>query len=276
MELVLLYAASLIATFIGWYLCVKISRPIPRGVLRATIIAFFCSPGILIGHGIGVAPTLFALFVQPPIYTLVSMLIVWVIALAVIFAVPALRHDRSKWPPTIETVFLNAYLVKFVFFGVVTAALLQATIFADRSYGVWIEVVKFGIFFAAAVINCVLCYWIVRRRQANPFFTPLLFASPSLLVSAPTVALMWYGGGAFGGLIGSGRQRAACWLAFIVFSLLAVNSVNRIFAAANAPAHVTIGGGVAGNAALAAVFAILAIAPWVLYRLRQKRERSIC
>lgn len=264
MGLIFLYAASLIATFVGWYACVKIPAPIPRGILRATIIAFFCSPGILIGHGIGVAPTLFALFVQPPVFTLGSMLIVWIIALGVIFGIPALRNDRSEWPPAIDAIFLNAYLFKFVFFGLTTAILLQATILADQSQGIWLQVVKYGIFFAGAIINFILCYWITRLRQANPLLTPLLFAVPSLLVSAPTLALMWYGGGAVGGLYGSGRQRGARWIALIVFSLLAINSANRIYAAANAPAHVTIGGGVLGNAAMATLFAILAIAPWVI------------
>lgn len=273
MGLVFLYALSLIATFVGWYLCVIIPKPIPRGILRATIIACLCSPGILIGHGIGVAPTLFALFVQPSIFTLGSILIVWIITLGVIFGVPALRNDRSEWPPTIEAIFLNAYRVKFIFFGVIAATLLQATIYADQSFGIWIEIGKYGIFFASAGINLILCFWITRRRQANPFLTPLLFAVPSLLVSAPTVALMWYGGGATGGLIGGGRQRTACWLAFIVFSLLTVNSCYRIYAAATAPAHVTIGGGVLGNAALAGVFAVLAVAPWIFY-WRQRKENA--
>ncbi len=270
MGLIFLYAASLIATFLGWYLCVRIPRPIPRGVLRATIVAFFCSPGILIGHGIGVAPTLFALFVQPPVFTLGSMLVVWIISLAIIFGIPALRNDRSKWPPTVEEIFLNAYLVKFVFFGVIVATLLQATILADQSSGIWIAVVTYGLFFAGAIANLILCYWITRIRQANPLLTPLLFAAPSLLVSAPTLALMWYGGGAFGGLLGSGRQRSARWIALITFSLLAINSAYRIYAAANAPAHVTIGGGVLGNAAMAMVFIVLAIAPWVLYWRQQR------
>lgn len=274
MGLIVIYAMSLIATFVAWYLCLIISKPIPRGVLRATIIAFLCSPGILIGHGIGVAPTLFALFVQPPIFTLGSILVVWIITLGVIFAVPALRNDRSEWPPTIEAIFLNAYLVKFAFFGVIAAILLQATIHADQSLGIWIEVVKYGIFFAGAFINLLLCRWVARVRPANPWLTPMLFAAPSLLVSAPTVALMWYGGGAVGGLIGCGRQRGASWIALIVFSLLATNSTYRIYAAATAPAHVTIGGGVLGNAAMAAVFAILAIAPWIILHRKDEKNRS--
>jgi len=150
--------------------------------------------------------------------------------------------------------------------GVIVATLLQATIFADQSTGIWIDFVKYGIFFAGAIVNSLLCYWLTRCRQANPLLAPALFAAPSLLVSAPTVALMWYGGGAFGGLIGSGRRRSARWIALIVFSLLTINSAYRIYAAANAPAHVTIGGGVVGNAAMALVFAILAVAPWVILR----------
>ena len=61
MNLTLIYAASLTATFIAWYLSNIVPARIPRGILRATIIALLCSPGIMIGHGFGVAPTLFAL-----------------------------------------------------------------------------------------------------------------------------------------------------------------------------------------------------------------------
>ncbi|MCH6573735.1 MAG: hypothetical protein IH795_00815 [Bacteroidetes bacterium] len=43
-----------------------------------------------------VAPTLFVLYAQPSIFTFGSMLIVWIIALGVIFGVPALRNDRSE------------------------------------------------------------------------------------------------------------------------------------------------------------------------------------
>lgn len=272
MGLIALYAASLIATFMAWYICLRIPKPIPRGIIRATIVAVLCSPGILVGHGIGIAPTLFALYVQPPIFTLGSILIVWIIALCIIFGVPALRNDRSEWPPSAEIVFLRAYAVKFVFFGVVAAILLQAMIFADPWVGWTAETVKYSVFFASAICNFTLCYWASRLRQVNPLLTPLLFAVPSLLIAPPTLALMWYGGGAIGGLIGSGRARSACWISLGVFSLLAINSANRIHLAATAPAHVTIGGGVAGNAVLAAVFAVLAIAPWLLYWWRQKKD----
>ena len=84
---------------------------------------------------------------------------------------------------------------------------------------------------------------------------------------------MWYGGGAIGGLIGVGRQRSACWVSLGVFSILFANSVYRIYAAAVAPAHVTIGGGVGGNAVMAAVFFVLGLAPWLLL-WRQKPTKD--
>jgi len=267
MNLTLLYAASLIATFVAWYLCNLVPARIPRGILRATIISLLCSPGILIGHGIGVAPTLFALYVQPSIFTFGSMLIIWVISLGVIFGVPALRTAQYKWPPSAADVFLRAYPVKFVFFGLVAALMMQAFIFSDHRRELWLVVLMYGVFFTGAVINLALCYWVNRLKQANALLTPMLFAAPALLVAAPTLALMWYGGGAIGGLVGDRRYRGACWISLGVFSLLFINSAYRVYAAAVAPAHVTIGGGVAGNAVMAVVFAVLAIAPWlVLWR----------
>ena len=88
------------------------------------------------------------------------------------------------------------------------------------------------------------------------------------------MALLWYGGGAIGGLIGDGQQRRACWMSFGVFSLLFANSAYRVYAAAVAPAHVTIGGGVAGNAVMAAVFVVLGIAPWLILRRQCRPEAS--
>ena len=273
MNLTLIYAASLMATFVAWHLCVIVPAHIPRGILRATIIALLCSPGILIGHGFGVAPTLFVLYVQPSVFTFASMLIVWIIALGVIFGVPSLRNDRSKWPPSAEDVFLGAYTVKFVFFGVIAATLMQAFIFSDQRGELWLVVLKYVLFFAGAIFNLAFCHWVTRSKQANPLVTPVLFAIPSLLVSPPTLALMWYGGGAIGGLIGVGRQRSACWVSLGVFSILFANSVYRIYAAAVAPAHVTIGGGVGGNAVMAAVFFVLGLAPWLVLR-RQKPTKD--
>ncbi len=274
MNLTLIYAASLAATFVAWYLCIIVPAPIPRGILRATIIAFLCSPGILIGHGIGVAPTLFALYVQPSVFTFGSMLIVWIIALGVIFGVPALRNDRSKWPPSADDIFLRAHRVKFVFFGVVAATLMQAFILADQRREVWRVAFTYGLFFTGAILNLALCYWAARSKHANPLVTPVLFAAFALVVAPPPLALMWYGGGAIGGLIGDGRQRHACWISVGVFSLLFANSAYRVYAAAVAPAHVTIGGGVAGNAVMAAVFVVLGIAPWLMLRLQNRPEAN--
>jgi len=269
MNLVLIYAASLVATFVAWFLCNIIPARIPRGILRATIISFLCSPGVLIGHGIGVAPTLFVLYMQPSIFTFGSMLIVWIIALGVIFGVPALRTAQYEWPPSAADIFLRAHTVKFVFFGVVAATMMQAFIFADQRRELWLVALMYGLFFAGALFNLALCYWANRSKQTNALLTPMLFAAPSLLVSAPTLALMWYVGGAVGGLVGDRRYRGACWISLGVFSLLFANSAYRVYAAAVAPAHVTIGGGVAGNAVMAVVFAILGVAPWLVLRRRK-------
>ncbi len=274
MSLTAIYAASLVATFVAWYLCTLIPNRPARGILRAAVIAFLCSPGILVGHGFGVAPTLFALYVQPSIFTFGPMLMVWIIALGVIFGVPALRNDRGQWPPSAKEIFLGFYAGKFVLFGIVAALLIGALIYAGQRRSLWVVTLKYGLFFAAAGINLALCYWAARAKQAKPLLTPLFFSAPALLATAPTVAFMWYGAGAIGGLIGSGSQRIASWIALGVFGLLSANSMFRIYLAATAPPHVTIGGGVAGNAAMAAVFAVLAILPWWMLKLRAQTEAN--
>ena len=275
MNLKLIFAASLIATFVAWYVCCLIPRRTLRGILRATFIALLCSPGIIIGHGFAVVPSLFALYVQPSIFTLGPMLIVWVIALGIIFGVPALRNHSSTWPSSAEDIFLRAYVPKFVFFGIVSAVLMLALIYTDQKRAMWVIALKYGLFFAGAVINLTLCYWATRVKHARPLLTPLFFAAPALFMTAITVPFMWYGGGAIGGLIGSGRQRLAFWASLCVFALLSVKSTFRMYLAATAPSHVTIGGGVAGNAVMAIVFAAVGIvACWTLRRHGRAESRT--
>ena len=111
--LLLLYAASVVGAFIGWYACGPIKATSIRCVARAGLIAFLCAPGVLVGHGIGVAPTLFALTIQPP-FTLVSIAITWLIALGLIFGIPALRTHQNRWPPSVQEFFFDGYIFKFL------------------------------------------------------------------------------------------------------------------------------------------------------------------
>ena len=104
MNLKLIFAASLVATFVGWYVCSLAPGRTLRGILRATLIALLCSPGIIVGHGFAVVPSLFALYVQPSIFTLGPLLVVWVIALGIIFGVPPLRNHRSAWLPSAKDI----------------------------------------------------------------------------------------------------------------------------------------------------------------------------
>ena len=274
LSLKLIFATSLVAAFVAWYVCSLIPGRTPRCISRATIIALLCSPGIIVGHGFAVVPSLFALYVQPSIFTLGPMSVIWILALTIIFGVPALRNHRSTWPPSAEDIFLRAYAPKFAFFGIVFTVLMLALIYSGQRPALWVVTLKYGLFFAGAVANLTLCYWATRVKQAKPFLTSLFFSAPILLVTAPTVAFMWYGGGAIGGLIGSGRQRTAAWVSLGVFALLFCNALFRIYLAATAPPHVVIGGGVAGNAAMAAVFACVGIMAWLKLRSHAQNKSS--
>ncbi len=261
MSLLFLYAASVIAAFIGWYAFGPIKSRSVRCVVRASLVEFLCAPGVLIGHGVGVAPTLFALTVQPP-FTLISIAIFWVIALALVFGVPALREHQNRWPPSAQAFFIDGYIGKFLLFGLVYGMVLVAVLFADDTYYHVVEGIKYALFFAGAAINFVLCFRAVASKNANPYLVPVLFAAPIFFGAAPTVSLLWYGGGAVGGLAASRRHRLAAQLSTAVLLLLAANSLLRAYRAIDAPPHVTIGGGVAGNAAMAALFIVLAIVAW--------------
>ena len=270
----LILAASLAVAFVAWYGCGPIPGRVPRGMLRATIIALLCSPGVLIGHGFAVVPSLFALYAQPSLFTLGAMLVVWIIALGIIFGVPALRNHRNAWPPSTGDILLSAHAPKFVFFGIVAALLMRTLVYSDQWRAPWGVTLQYGLFFAGAVVNLTLCYWVTRAKQARPFLTPILFAAPVFAVSGATVLFLWYGGGALGGLIASGRQRVAAWVALGVFGLLSANSIFRTYLAATALPHVKIGGGVAGNAALAAVFAGVGLAAWWMLRRHARTGSS--
>ncbi len=274
MNLALIFAVSLVATFVTWYVCSLIPGRVPRGIVRATFIALLCSPGIFVGHGVAVVPSLFALYVQPSIFIFGPMLVVWIIALGIIFGIPALRNHRSTWPPSAEDIFLRAYAPKFVFFGVVAAVLMLALIYSDQRRALWVVALKYGLFFAGAVINLTLCYWATRTKQARPFLTPFFFSAATLFATAPTVAFMWYGAGAIGGLVGSGRQGVAAWVSLGVFALLFASAMFRVYLAATAPSHVVIGGGVTGNGAMAAMFAGLGIVAWWTLRRHAQAESS--
>ena len=267
--LLLIYAASVISAFIGWYACGPIKSTGVRGVARAGLIAFLCAPGVIVGHGIGVVPTLFALIAQPP-FALISIGITWLIALGLIFGIPALRTHQNRWPPSVQEFFIDGYIFKFLLFGLIHAMLMVTVLYADDTrYGV-MQVIRYALFFAGAVINFVLCFRAVTSKNANPYLVPVLFAAPVFFGTAPTVSLLWLGGGAVGSLAARRRHRFAAHISAAVFLLLAANSVVRSYRAIDAPSHVSIEGGVAGNAAMAALFVVLAIASW--WALNRRRE----
>jgi hypothetical protein len=260
MSLILLYAASMAGAFAGWYAFGPIGNRFVRCVARASLIAFLCAPGVLVGHGIGVAPTLFALLVQPSVFTFGSIGIVWLLALVAILGVPALRRQGNGWPPSPRTVFIDGFIGKFLLYGMTYAMILVAVLDASDAY--FVQGIKYALFFGGAAINFALSFHAVRSKSANPYLTPLLFAAPILLGAAPTVSLLWYGGGAAGALVAGRHQRLAAWISIVVCGLLAMNSIERSVRAIDAPPHVRIEGGVTGNAAMAALFVALAIVSW--------------
>lgn len=249
MILIPLYAASVAGAFIGWYVFGSIENTLVRGVLRASVIAFLCAPGVLVGHGLAISPTLFALVVQPSVFTLGSIGIVWLLSLALVFGIPVLRRQQNRLPPSPQIFFINGFVGKFLLFGLTYAMILVGVLYSDASDAYPILGIQYALFFGGAAINYALSYYAVKSKKANPYLTPLLFAVPVLFGARPTVGLLWYGGGAAGALIASRHHRLAAWISVAVFGLLA-------------PSHVTIEGGVAGNAATAALFIVLAIVSW--------------
>jgi len=269
MSMGLVFAGSLAIAFICWYVCGLIPGRTMRGIARATLIAILCSPGVVVGHGFAVVPGLYALAMQPSIFSIGPMVVVWVIAMAIILGGPNLRNHRSTWPPAVKETILKVYPAKFLFLGLIAAVMMRSLIFAGFTGGVWIMLLKYGLFFGGGLFNLWLCYRAVRENKAPPLLVPLAFAAPTLVAASPTVPFVWYAAGAIGGLAGTGRWRNAGWVALGVFALLAGNSLLRTYYAATAESHITIQGGVAGNAAMAALYAIAGIVAWWYLKRRE-------
>jgi hypothetical protein len=272
MSLILLYAFSVIGAFIGWYACGPIRSTAIRSLVRASLIAFLCAPGLLIGHGVGIAPTLFALAVQPSIFTFGSIGIIWLPVLALIFAIPALRGQKNRWPPSAREFFVNGYVGKYLLYGLVYAMLLVSALYADDRSTFAIQGITYALFFSGSVINFALSFYAIRLNHANPYLTPVLFAAPVFFGAAPPVSLLWFGGGAAGAMVACRRHRIAAWISAAVSGALAANFLQRSYRAIDAPSHVSIEGGVAGNAAIAALFVVLAIACW--WRLNRANDKA--
>jgi hypothetical protein len=261
--LILLYFVSVVVAFVGWYACGPISRRSLRAIARATLIAAFCAPGVLIGHGLGVAPTAFALYAQPSVFTLASIGLVWFVALGIVFAIPPLREHRNNWPPSASEIFIRGYPVKFVLFGVMILLIVAAALNFDTHRE---TLVGICIFFVGAMVNFTLCYWAVRLHQARAYVTPAYFAVPSLLGQIFVLGFFWYGCGLTGALVGTGKRRVASWVSLVVTLPMTIVSLERAYSAAHAPSHVVIGGGVAGNLAMAIAFVAIGAAGWWFLR----------
>jgi len=272
----LVLAVSLAAALLAWYACGPITHVGVRGIARAFFIALLCSPVLVIGHGFAVVPSLFGLAVQPSPYSIGPIILVWVIASGVILGVAGLRTHRNAWPPSLHELFLRAYRTKALLFGSIVAVVTIMLLYADDSRSPVIVTAQYGLVLGGSTANLFLCYWLRRRRNASLLVTPVFFAVPGVAAVAPVVPLIWYAGGVIGALIGSGRIKVAMWISSGLFAFLVVNSLMRTYSASIAPAHVTIQGGVAGNAALAAVFASLGFVTWGIlsrmYPLPDKKE----
>ena len=162
---------------------------------------------MIVGHGIGVVPTLFALIAQPS-FALISIGITWLIALGLIFGTPALRTHQNRWPPSVQGLFIDGYIFKFLLFGLLHAMLMVTVLYADETRYGMMQGIGYALFFAGAVINFVLCFRAVTSTNANPYLVPVLFAAPVFFGTAPTVSMLWLGGGTFGSLAACGRQRS--------------------------------------------------------------------
>jgi hypothetical protein len=272
MNLLLLYAGSISAAFLGWYAVGPTKSRNTRCILRASLIAVLCAPGLVIGHGFAVVPTSYALTVQPSVFTLSSIGIVWLVTLGLVFGLPALRRHENRWPPPARELFVDGYIGKYLLFGFVCAVLLGSTVYADDT--LLVQTLRFALFFGGAALSFAFCFQASKLRRANPFLTPALFSVPVFFIAAAPALALWYGTGVAGALVARGLGRIAAWVASGVCALLAANFSERSYRAVDAPAHVRIEGGVAGNAALAALFVGLAVVAWWLLRSRGRNPNT--
>ena len=253
--------ACLVSTFFGWYLLGAVRDERSRNSARALLVALLCSPGVLVGHGIGVAPGVYALFVQPGVFSIGPILVVWLIAMAVIFNTPALRAGPA-WPYTWHQIFVAGHPAKFLLYGVTAVVALNLLSYGGMSRWVWPVVASDLFMLGCALANLLLCQRAEREKSAQVWTIPLWFALPALIVATPTLFAFWYAAGVTGSLWSDGRHATAARVATGALGVLAALYAWRIQLAATAASHVHIPGGVTGNLILSVVCVVAALLAW--------------
>ncbi len=269
----LAFSLSLTLAFVGWHVAGLLAHTGIRAIARATVVAAFCAPSVLVGHGIAVLPGVLGMIVQPSPYTFIPAAITWVSTLGTILWIPALRTSRLSRAFSPAEVFASAYPAKLFFVGLIAYGIPSMTATTELRHWLVTFAAPYGLFLACAAANFALCRLVTRARQTNIYLVPLLFVAPNLLGANPIRPVIWYAAGLIGALVASDRKKPAARLALAAFAALALYAAYRAFVALDAAPHLHISGGVAGNAVSAVAFLLLGIASWLLLRLPAREDR---
>jgi len=251
-----LYAIGLAAAFLGWTVLGWIRSSVGRAVARSVFVALTATPTILAGHGVAVVPAWFLLFEESlhP-FAWIPIGTTTVLGLILVLTIRPLREARTAWPLDVGAVLVRPAYPKALLLGVL-AFLSFAAAYQPISDHWQLQILCLLL---GAGANFAFCHHAARRFQRTGAFLPLFFAGPIGVTSILVYSIAWYIAGFAGQLVASGKAQRALWLGAVTFGVLCVLVTEHTLQAFRARdlSHVTIQGGVAGNASMAMVALLL-------------------
>ena len=266
------FAMGIILTIAGWTWLGFINSGLLRATMRSGLIAVCIAPSVILGEGIGFAPTIILLF--SPNYSKIGLILnlfIWIVGFLFILACPGLRASRTQRPLRLVKELLNPPHFKLFLFGIAAFLLIQGNFRVLHSWGVSIIVM-----FAAILLHYVLCMSASRISGRKSWILALPFSTPILLSGAYFTSAVWFLAGVAGVMISIHEKKKALLMAALASTLMLLSSVQSTLSAIkfkNTP-QIHISGGILGNGILMGAFFICATFFWVFLWKYKKQYQN--
>lgn len=245
------FAIGLALVLVGWIGLGLVRSEVARALVRSGWIALWGAPSVLAGHGVAFVPAYYLLIAEPlhP-FGLIPIASVWVLLAVLTLAIGPLRRLRTERPFDLWRALVHPAYPKLFLYGVEMLLLFGALFepIADH----WQA--QFAFLFAGGAPAYLFCRRAALSFGRKEMVLPLAFAAPIAVSGVFAYAILWYLAGLAGQLVATRRPERALWLGAGTFAVLSLVSVRRTLVATEYRdvSHVTIQGGVAGNAGIAA------------------------
>lgn len=266
------FAIGLALVLVGWVVLGLVRSDVVRALARSGWIALWGAPSVIAGHGVAFVPAYFFLLEEPlhP-FGWIPIGVVWVLAAILTLSIGPLRRLRTERPLDLGRVLVHPAYPKLFLYGV-EMLLLFGALFEPISAH-WPA--QFLFLFAGGVPCFLLCRRAARHGRTE-MVLPLAFAAPIGVSGVFAYAILWYLAGLAGQLVATRRPERALWLGAGTFAVLSFVAVRRTFTAIEYrdASWVTIQGGVAGNAGIAAACVLLTVLCLLFVRTARRRRAA--